>query len=582
MTLIEVLQAAAGSTYGVRFIDRHEQATWLSYSDLLRQSQSSAATLHNAGVRPGDRVAIILPTGPEFLQALFGALWLGAIPVPLYPPVRLGHLAEYQTRTANMLRVVHAKTVVTNTAIRAVLGAPVVHAARCITLTQATDSAFDTAAPRRDDDVALIQFSSGTTVEPKPVMLTHRQIIANLQAIKDAILAAYPHSDDFRHSVVSWLPLYHDMGLIGTLLTALFGQVDLTLLAPEVFVTQPALWLRTLARYKATISAAPNFAYSLCTERIRDAQLQGVDLSSWRIALNGAEAVTPAALHKFAARFAPFGFRLTAFTPVYGLAEAALAVTFSPLDRPFEVQHFDTHALEARGQAIATAAGRPLVSVGKPLPGYGVRIMRDATQLDANCLGRVHVSGPSLMLGYDNNADATALALRDGWLDTGDLGFMHDGELYLVGRAKDVVILRGRNYAPQDIEQALDAVDGVRLGCSIAASYAPAGADTEALIVFVERRSQDAAPTASDTEALTRAVQQRLGEALGLVARDVVVLAPGTLPRTSSGKLRRRVALERHLNGTLQPPQRVTRWRLVAAMARTSIARHTPHWLRGV
>jgi fatty-acyl-CoA synthase len=369
---------------------------------------------------------------------------------------------------------------------------------------------------------------------------------------------------------VSWLPLYHDMGLIGCLFPALERPGTLTLIPPEVFVARPAVWLRAVSRYRATISAAPNFAYSLCLDRVADQELEGVDLSSWRFALNGAEPVTPRVLRAFSERFAPWGLRPEALTPVYGLSEATLAVTFSPLDRGFSSRCFDRERLARDGEALEAPDGIEIVSAGRPLPGIRLRIVDEDRNDRADArVGRVLVKGPSLMAGYLGQAEATARSLEDGWLDSGDLGFLLAGELYLTGRAKDVIILRGRNHSPHDLEAAVEAVEGVRKGCAVAVSHLPEGADAERLLLLVEARrgvpGAGYAALAADCAAAVRA-------AVGLSPDLVEVLPPGTLPRTSSRKLRRAEALRRHLDGTLEPPRRVTPLQLAGSVVRSSLA----------
>jgi acyl-CoA synthetase (AMP-forming)/AMP-acid ligase II len=335
-------------------------------------------------------------------------------------------------------------------------------------------------------------------------------------------------------------------------------------------VARPAVWLRALSRYRGTISPAPNFAYNLCLTRVADAEMEGVDLSGWRAALNGAEPVAPSVLRAFCDRFARWGFRPEALTPVYGLSEAALAVTFSDLGRPFRSLTLDRDDLSRKGEARQAPEGREIVSVGRPVPGFRLRIAGETgRELPAGRVGRVWIQGPSLMEGYFGDPEATARAIHDGWLDTGDLGFLHRGELYLTGRAKDAIILRGRNHAPEEIERAVEAVPGVRSGCVVAASWLPEDAPGEALALFVEAIRQ---ATAAELEALPESCREAILGATGLAVDQVVVLSPGTLPRTSSGKLRRGEALRLYLAGELAPPDAVTRLRLAGAMARSGLA----------
>jgi acyl-CoA synthetase (AMP-forming)/AMP-acid ligase II len=368
------------------------------------------------------------------------------------------------------------------------------------------------------------------------------------------------------------------MGLIGCVIPSVARDSAITLLGPELFVARPALWLRAISRWKASISPAPNFAYGLCLSRVSDADMEGVDLSGWRHALTGAEAVTPSVARAFCERFARWGFRPEALTPVYGLSEAALAVTFSGLDRPFQSVRVDRESLAREGLALELDGGREIVSVGTPVPGFRLEIRdEDGRVLPPGRVGRVWVEGPSLMDGYLGAPEATACALQDGWLDTGDLGFVHGGELYLTGRAKDVVILRGLNHAPDEIERAVEGVSGVRAGCVVAASWLPEGADGERLALFVET-SRHASP--DEIEALPEACREAVLGGTGLEVDEVVVLEPGTLPRTSSGKLRRQESLRLWLAGELTPPEPVTPLRLAGAMARSGLAYAKYRWSR--
>jgi acyl-CoA synthetase (AMP-forming)/AMP-acid ligase II len=349
-------------------------------------------------------------------------------------------------------------------------------------------------------------------------------------------------------------------------LAAIAHPGSLVLIPPEQFLARPALWLRAISRHRGTISPAPNFAYALCAERIPDSELEGVDLRSWCVAMNGAEPVTPVSLDRFLSRFSRCGLDPAALTPVYGLAEAALAVTFSEIGRPFARERFDRDALYRDGRARVAADGHELVSLGRPLEGFALRIRSEAgALLPEGCVGEVEVRGPSLMRGYDGLPEATAAAFRDDWLATGDLGFLHAGELYLCARAKDVIVLRGRNHAPQDVEQAASEVPGVRTGCVVAVGLVPDGGAGEELVVFAERargdRSQD----------LEERVRSRVVSRTGLVPASVRVLPPGTLPRTSSGKLRRAETRRLHQLGALRGPARVGLPRLTLAMLRSAL-----------
>jgi acyl-CoA synthetase (AMP-forming)/AMP-acid ligase II len=560
---------------GLRFIDRGERERWMAWTELRDRALAVCGGLQELGVQSGERIALVFPTGPDFFAAFFGALLAGAVPTPLYPPVRLGRLHEYLQRTARMLEVTKAVVVLADLRVKRILGESVATARPrlgCRTLDE-LPRAGGRPVKVEPSDLAMVQFSSGTTVDPKPVALSHRGVVAQTEILN----GFFRDTDEQRHSCVSWLPLYHDMGLIGCVFPALSRDAQLTLIGPELFVARPALWLRAISRYRATISPAPNFAYGLCVHRIADAEMEGVDLSSWQVALNGAEAVAPSVLRAFVDRFARWGFRPEALTPVYGLSEAALAVTFSDLAAPFRSRFFDRDRL-SQSTARETDDGREIVSVGRPVPGFRLRVLDDARrELPEGRVGRVWIAGPSLMEGYLDDPAATARALRDGWLDTGDLGFLQDGELFLTGRAKDVVILNGRNYAPDEIERAVDGLPGVRTGCAIAASWLPENAEGEVLALFVEA-ARDAAE--DDLAALPERCREAVLGATGLLVGRIEILDPGTLPRTSSGKLRRGEALRLYRAGELTPPEPVTALRMAKAMARSGLAYGRLRWGR--
>ncbi|MCD6585001.1 MAG: fatty acyl-AMP ligase [Desulfobacteraceae bacterium] len=572
-TLCTLIQRAAEmGNRGYRFLDYRENETYVGYDALFKKSLGVAGFFSHMGIKPGDKVALILPTGPEFFYAFFGTLFCGGVPVPLYPPVRLGRMEEYHQKTGRMLEISEARLVCTDKRIKRILGRCLEIAGPdlgCITLNGIAPEPFELAM-NDPDTPALIQFSSGTTFDPKPVLLTHRQIVANIQTMLDYGLNYYGDTTEgSSYCGLSWLPLYHDMGLIGCAMLAIAQPADLVLIPPELFVTRPAVWLRAISAYKPIISGAPNFAFSLCTKKIKDKEIEGVDLSSWQVALIGGETVSASALEKFIKRFAPYGFSPHALTPVYGLAEASLGVTFSDLKQPFVCNHFNREQL-LKGQAKNDTCGDPVISLGKPLPGFQVEI-RDKTgaKTDDSTIGSVYIKGPSIMKEYYNNPSATADAMRDGWLDTGDNGFIFKEDLYLYGRKKDLIIIRGQNYSPQMIEMALANFPGIRIGCVAATGYVPENDENERLIVFIERDKRGAR---TDDKKLADSASKKITESTGLVPESVIVLAPGTIFRTSSGKFRRGETLKQYIAGTLAPPGQVTILRMSAEMIKSKIA----------
>jgi acyl-CoA synthetase (AMP-forming)/AMP-acid ligase II len=570
-TLNQMLAATAQSELDLTFVNRREQDLAVPMARIYETALSIAADLVDRGVQKGDRVAIVLPTCPEFVQSFFGVLYAGAVPVPLYPPFRLGRLDEYHQKTAAMLSAVGATLVVTDERIRRLLGVAVERSAPrlgCVTASKLGGSKkveIDVSA----GDLALIQFSSGSTSDPKPVALTHANLLANLAAISQ--YCEYEGTPD--PMGVTWLPLYHDMGLIGNLLLALYVPAPLVLIPPEMFLAVPGAWLRAISRHGGTHTTAPNFAFGLCLNRIRDDELDGVDLSSWRICLNGAELISAAVQRRFVERFGQYGFNARALTPAYGMSEASLAVTFKRAGEEFRTVEVDGEKLAAAG--VVEPGSREVVGVGVPVAGVEIVIRDNEGQsLESGRVGHIHVRGPNVMAEYFGRADLTDQVIHSGWLDTGDLGFELEGELFVCGRHKDVVIVRGANHSPQDFEAALDGLPGVRAGCAVAVGFVPEGADDEALAMLVEITSDASTSLACDVTA-------RVEKRTRIRPAHVELLAPGTLPRTSSGKMRRREARAQWLAGTLAPPKKVSVMGLLIKATngevfhtRASLARH--------
>jgi fatty-acyl-CoA synthase len=555
--------------WGARFVAPSEEATFYPYQDVLRRAQKTAAALQAHGLRRGDRVALILSTSIEFFDSLLGVQLAGGIPAALYPPFRLGKLDEYFARLRKMLTKIGARYLITEGRIRKLLGPGVVGVESLREVLDAKDLQTGDGNWQPVDvdpeQPAFLQFSSGTTVEPKAVMVTHTNLLANLTMMQQCLV--YRGEDEIDNGCVCWLPLYHDMGLVGCLYLGMYYPGTVTYMGPDTFLARPAIWLRTLSRYKSAISPAPHFAYSLCATKIKDAEMEGVDLSRWRAALNGAEPIESDGVQRFTERFARWGFQPTAMTPVYGLAEAGLGVTFTGLDDLPRFTEFSREGLWNGGTAHL-GPGRRIVSVGRALPSVEVAIFDDQEQRVPNGrVGRIWVKGPSITKGYWESPDLTAQMIHGDWLDTGDLGFMHEGELYIAGRAKDLIIIRGRNYAPQEMEELLLDVEGVRKGCAVAVSTLIEG-EGEQLIILAEK---DPHKKRAEEEVIAE-INHCILTGLSLKPRDVELLEAGTLPRTSSGKLRRSEALRQFLAGELVPPEKVNALKLLFEVGKSQLA----------
>jgi acyl-CoA synthetase (AMP-forming)/AMP-acid ligase II len=544
-TLPEALADAARGDAGYCFVSAGAER-WRSFAEIRASALRVARALALRGLRRGDLVALVLPDGEQFLTALFGASIAGVIPASLYPPATTGDLPRYIELTAAILNVAEARAIVTSRAL-----APAFDAARAVCprlslVLCREDLDADADEPRAApslDDIAFVQFTSGSTSTPKGVALTHANVAANIAAFSGSE-GVGARADDV---AVSWLPLNHDMGLVGMAIGALYVARPCVLLPPQSFVKRPAEWLRALTRHRGTVSFAPNFAYDLCVRRVKDTS--GLDLAPWRVAGCGAEPIHPGTLAAFAAKFAPAGFRDAAFLPCYGLAEHVLAATFAPRGRAPRVERVATADLIERRIAVPAgsdeAHATSLVSCGSALPGHAVRIVSEAGRaLGERCLGEIQLAGPSVMLGYYKRDAQTKEAIANGWLRTGDLGYIADGELFVCGRAKDLIIVHGRKYHPQDLEWAVDDVDGVRRGRVAAFGVVEAGR-ADRVVIVVE--PSGTAPS----DRLADAIRRRIGDLFGLCVDEVAVVPSGAVGRTTSGKVQRTATKERFLRGEL-------------------------------
>ena len=516
----------------------------MTYAELLAEGRRVAQGLLESGVGPGQAVGIMLPTSRDFFRAFTGVLLAGAIPVPIYPPLRWSQLADHLRRQSRILSNCGATLLLTVTPgrrfARALQGL-VPTLARVATVDELAVQG-DAVLPRvHANDIALLQYTSGSTGDPKGVMLTHANLLANIRAMGRA--ASVGPEDVF----VSWLPLYHDMGLIGAWMGSLCFAFPLVVMPPTAFLARPVRWLHALHRYRGTISAAPNFAYELCATRVDERDLEGLDLSAWRLAFNGAEAVNAETLERFAARFASRGLRREALMPVYGLAECAVGLAFPAPGRGPRIDRIDRHALFDSGRAVPAgpnAAAHDFVACGVPLPGHEIRIVDPAgRELPERVEGRIEFRGPSATSGYFRNAPKTQEMRDDGWLDSGDLGYLAGGELYVTGRAKDIIIRSGQHVHPDEVEQAVGKLPGVRKGCVAVFGVPDRATGTEKVVVLAETQLPAGAPRAALRESIAGAVLSVLGSP----ADDIVVAPTRTVPKTPSGKIRRAAARDAYL-----------------------------------
>lgn len=534
----------------IRFYEDNADGRIITYGDLYAGAASIAAGLQRLGVGAGDAVALMLPTEADYFFSFFGALLAGAVPVPIYPPVRRTQLEEHLSRHRAILDNCAATTLITvpeATGFARLLKSHTAALKHLVTASDLSSGGGHFLAPSVDArDVAFIQYTSGSTGDPKGVVLTHASLLVNLRRMGASIKAG--PEDVF----VSWLPLYHDMGLIGAWLGSLCFAYLLVIMSPLQFLARPRRWLHAIHRHRGTLSAAPNFAYELCLKRLSEADLTDLDLSSWRCAFNGAEPVSPDTLERFCRRLEPAGFRPAALMPVYGLAETSLGLAFPPLGRGWRVDRVSREAFMRSGEAMPAVDTdqHPLrfVSCGLPLVGHEIRIIDPAgRELPERREGRIQFRGPSACSGYRQNPAATRALFQGDWLETGDKGYIAEGELYITGRTKDIVIRAGRNIYPSELEEALGRIPGIRKGNVAVFGSPDPKSGTERLVVLAETRE-----TAPDTLRRLRAeVNASAVDLIGSPPDEVLLTAPGTVLKTSSGKIRRSASRERYENGKI-------------------------------
>ena len=527
----------------------------ISYGELQRNAHQAAAGLQHRGLMPGETVALMLPTSEDYFFSFFAVLYAGGIPVPIYPPARPAQLEDHMRRQAGILDNARCSVLITvreAKPLAAMLRAQVDSLREVLTLDVLLQPAGAYSRPAINaTDTAFIQYTSGSTGDPKGVVLSHANLLANIRVDGHTINA---NSDDV---FISWLPLYHDMGLIGAWLGSLYFAAQLVIMSPLSFLARPVRWLQALHRYGGTLSAAPNFAYELCLNRIDDDELEGLDLSRWRIAMNGAEAVSPETIRRFTERFAPYGFRAESMFPVYGLAECSVGLAFPPMNRLPRIDRIRRDEFSLSGRAIPAEDDDPhallFVGCGLALHGHQLRVVDSASvELPERYQGRLQFRGPSTTSGYYRNPAASAKLFDGEWLESGDLAYLADGELFITGRSKDVIIRGGRNIYPHELEQAVGEIDGIRKGRVAVFATLDREHQTEQLVILAESRETDD----SARQALVQGIAELAAEVTLVAPDDIVLAPPGSVLKTSSGKIRRAACRELYEQGRIGEAQR--------------------------
>ncbi len=552
-TLADSLDYAAQSETGMNFYSaRGALEIVLPYRDLQKRAEDLGRRLVGMGIAPGDRVALLAATHPDFLAMFFACQYAGAIPVPMPLPTAFGRREAYIEQIKGQLRSSGARM-----AVGPAEFLPLVEesaAGLALMLIGTAADVYGRAAPAsllpkaKTGELSYIQYSSGSTRFPTGVMVTHASLMANCRA-----MTRYGVRNGEGDRGTSWLPFFHDMGLVGFMLGALTSQTSMDYIPTEDFARRPLTWLKLISDNGGTVSYAPSFGYELCARRVStmaEGSL-GFDLSKWRVAGIGGEMIKPNVMQAFAEAFRPYGFSEKAFCASYGLAECVLAVSFADAGTGMLLDHVDKEALEAH-RAVPTQANAPdartFVSCGKVLPEHRGEIRDEAGKvLGERQVGRFFVQGPSVMQGYFNDEEATQAALIEGWLDTGDLAYWIGEELVIVGRAKDLIIINGRNVWPQDIEWSVEHIEGLRSGDS-AAIILPNADGSDRPTVLVQCR----ASSIEDRQKLHADVRAKVQDAVGILC-DVVLVPARSLPKTTSGKLARGRAKKMFEAGDILP-----------------------------
>ncbi len=549
-TLTELIKSNRNVPRSITYVEGEQNERNVAFADLYERALGILHALQKLGARPGDKLVLFLADNEHFIDAFWAAVLGGIVPVPVAP----GITDEHRRKLLRIARKLGKPFIYTDRRslerVEAFATQAKEHAAFAELLRNRTllaDTIDGTASAgnihqARPDDVAVIQFSSGSTSEPKGVVLTHRNIIANARGVTER--AGLSEED----VSLSWMPLTHDMGLIGFHICVFANGGHVNLMPTELFIRRPLLWLTLAARKRATILCSPNFGYRHYLKALDDRPIEGLDLSSVRLIFNGAEPISVDLCNEFLDRLAPAGLAPGAMFPVYGLAEASLAVTFPPVGRPCRSVTFNRHRLGS-GKRVETVVANDknavvFMAVGSAIPYCRVRIADDEDRaLPDGQVGHIHISGENVTKGYFENPEADAVALTvDGWLRTGDLGVVHEGELYITGRAREIIFVNGQNYYPQDLESIAQQVEGLGLGKVVAAGARSRNAQTDQLVIFVMHRAnlRDFVPVAAE-------VARLINERAGLEVCEVVPVK--RIPKTTSGKIQRHLLEQSYIAG---------------------------------
>ncbi|NMT65132.1 AMP-binding protein [Marinobacter orientalis] len=549
----------------LHWVKDYKDVRSLTFGDLHKGALRVANGLFQHDIEARDTIALMLPTSHDYFYGFFGALYANAIPVPLYPPMRASQIEEHLKRQATILNNAKARVMITvpeAKKLAAVVKGMVPSLEHVLTLDEVWAKPLgQPVTGAKGEDIAILQYTSGSTGNPKGVSLSHANLFANIGAGNEVLQV---DQDDV---FVSWLPLYHDMGLIGTCLSSLWYGMHLVIMSPLLFLTRPQYWLWAIDRFGGTLSPSPNFGYELCLKRIDDEDMEGLDLSSWRVAFNGAEAVSPDTVVRFIERFSKWGFRTESMAPVYGLAENCVALTFPEEPREPVIDYVDRESFQKDGEAKPVSpddeSALRFVSCGKVIPNHDIRIVDDdGNELDERQEGNLQFTGPSATRGYYRNEDKTKELFDGKWLNTGDRGYIADDNLYLSGRNKDLIVRAGRNIYPGEIEEVVGELDLVRAGCVAAFASGMGESEGERLIVVAETGEKDEKKLDQVKEKIRRIAM----DSLDIEVDEVLMVGPHTVPKTSSGKLRRNDCRLRYERGELERKKEPV-WRQLARLA---------------